>query len=384
MPYSDFMNREDVYSILQKTLEGYFGGKVTLHEKKSSPPKRNLFYCFPRINAIIPVNYKSSIKEYLERDNNITYSFARRIIMDSYLRQLFRHPDKHSHKYVEIESAPKDYESLLIYPGNKKIKIMDFNKMTIDCVRKHGFSDAWFSKELEIRENPKWDFVLPVEVVSGDIYREKLIVGYPFVRLDIQIQSNLLPVVEGYIAQIQEKTTTDEIGQYSSKLLQRIMSLVKSINHMSLVDKNSIIIFATKLADLNSSDFHEIKLTLSHGDLQKGNLFLENENRKLWILDWETWGIRSEYYDKMLFYYNLRNSSKIVKNLRALLSDKGRNISLRIKKIEHLKSIIRVFLLEDIVWQLEENMVLPRGAFSNGLRRYVSKDVQKGILDVLC
>lgn len=384
MPYSDFIEREDVYTILQRTLEGYFGGKVTLHEKKGSPPKGNLFYCFPRINAIIPVNYKSNIKEYLERDNNITYSFARRFIMNSYLRQLFRHPDKHSHKYVELEFAPNDYKSLLIYPGNKKIKIMNFDKMTIDCVVKKGFSDTWFNKELEIRENPKWDFILPLEVVSSDIYREKLIVGYPFVRLDIQIQSNLLSVVEEYIERIQENSTTDSISQYSSKLLERIRNLVDLTNDMLFTEKERIMIFATKLVEINSICSQEIKLTFSHGDLQKGNLFLENEDRKLWILDWETWGIRSVYYDKLIFHYNLRNSRRLLGNLRALVRDEGKRLFLKAQQSISLPSIIGVFLLEDLVWQLEENIVLPRGAVSNGLRRYVSIDVQKGILDLLC
>ena len=149
---------------------------------------------------------------------------------------------------------------------------------------------------------------------------------------------------------------------------------------MSDVEKNRIMTFATKLAEINAYDSYDIKLTLSHGDLQKGNLLLESENRKLWILDWETWEIRSEYYDKMLFYYNLRNSSKIVKNLRALLADKERSISLRIKKNEHLKSIIRVFLLEDIVWQLEETKVMPDAIFSRGLRAYIDSVFQRKLI----
>lgn len=383
MPYSDFIEREDVYTILQRTLEGYFGGKVTVHEKKGSPPKGSLFYCFPRINAIIPVYYKSDIKDYLERDNNITYSFARRIIMNSYLSQLFKHPDKHTDRYIDIQSARNDYESLLIYPGNKKIKIMDFNRMTIDCVVKRGFSDAWFNKELEIRKNPKWDFILPLEALSSDIYREKLIIGYPFVRLDAQLKFDLLPVVEKYIEQIQEKATTESIAQYSSNLLERIRNLVISNNDMSDVEKNRIMTFAIKLAEINTYDSYEIKLTLSHGDLQKGNLFLESENRKLWMLDWETWEIRSEYYDRMLFYYNLRNSSKILKNLRSLLADKGRSISLNNQKTGHLKSIIRVFLLEDIVWQLEETIVLPKSSVSNGLRVLLSEGTQEKVIGLV-
>lgn len=384
MAFYDFMEREDVYGILKDTLEYYFDSSVTIGSTVPQTNGKEVYLCFPRINAIIPRDFTYDLKEYVKRDNRITYSFIRKSIMSVYLYGVFNFPKKFMDKTLILDNPPKNSNDLLIYPGNKKIKIINFTNETIDNVLKNSFNGKWFSKELEIRENPKWDFVLPVTKIKKGVYREQLIIGYAYPRLDQEIQLFFLPKIKSYITQMQSSYKEEKLGIYKKDLLDTLQNSFEIIGHKITQDQlKSILKFANKLLNLIRFDNELIRLTFSHGDLQKGNVFLQNDSNKLWILDWETWGIRSEYYDRMIFYYNMRNSNQLVENISIMIKEQGEKLSLTSDKIPYLRDFIAIFIVEDIIWQADETMVLPNGAISNGLKNYMSITKQQELFELL-
>lgn len=107
------------------------------------------------------------------------------------------------------------------------------------------------------------------------------------------------------------------------------------------------------------SKLPEIVTTFSHGDLQMGNIWIENKTNKVFIIDWESWGTRSSFYDKAALFNGLRpgDISKYLNKEGIATEEKA------------------VVLLEDLVFQLEEYGSLPGQFGLEKLKQYI-KEVQ--------
>ena len=87
--------------------------------------------------------------------------------------------------------------------------------------------------------------------------------------------------------------------------------------------------------------------------MQPGNIWIENKTGKIYIIDWEAYGIRSIWYDDCTLDENLRMES-------------GLKIISEISDLKHL-----VVLYEDLIFRLEELNNLPDDYNSKEFRRYV-------------
>lgn len=381
MPYYDFMEREDVYQIISSTLEKYFDANVSVYEQFPSCLGQ-IFYCYPRLNAIVPKNYNSKIIDFIKRDNRITNSIVRKIIMSIYIYLAFKFPRIFSNKYIVINNSNISLKDILIYPGNKKVKVIDFYDNTIDNILKTGFDNTWFNKELEIREIPKWRFISPLKRIDSKSYREKFLIGYPFTRIRNKNKPKFLNEINENIEEMQQEGRICEICSYSVELNNKFQTKINNIkDKLKDCEYLNLNKFFNNISNSLLNCFNEIKLAFSHGDLQEGNIFIEDKILKLWILDWETAEERSTYYDKLIFYYNLRNSSKLIDNLKNIYKEKGSRLNLNYGK--SLKEIIKLFILEDIIWQIDETKILPDGVLSNGLVFYISTNNQVELLKLL-
>lgn len=386
MPYSDFIEREDVYNILADTLEYYFECSVNINEKGTliHNGEKDMYLCFPKINAIIPNRFNCELEQYIRRDNRITDGIVKRIAMMMYLYCVFKYPRAFMDRSINIQPIPIGYKDILIYPGNKKIKIMHFDNKVIDNILKSGFKNEWFRRELEIRENPKWDFILPLTLIKDGVYREDMIIGYGYPRLDRKSKLSLVPYIRECIEEMQSSGEIERIGEYVIQLIAEFEIGTNSIaNRIPADEIEGLRDFIKSLSSLVDNRHGTLRLVFSHGDLQGGNIILQNDTEKLWILDWETWRTRSEYYDKMLFFYNMRNSNRMPDNIKRMFNDKGKMLSLSSKAPSLLKDIVIIFLMEDILWQINETETLPEQAISNGLKHYISYVRQCELLQVL-
>lgn len=383
MPYADFMEREDVYRIVSDTLEGYFNAEVSIYEHYQSY-NGQIFHCYPRLNAIVPKNYKDELLDFIKRDNRITYSLPRKIIMSSYIYLAFKLPRIFTDKYIVINKPADSFKDILIYPGNKKIKVVNFNTNTVDNILKIGFDCTWFNKEIEIRENPRWGFIPSLKKVKPNVYRERFFKGYAFTRVKNNDKNRFLNELNENIEVMQRDGRIIEIGSYTvelnDKFQERINNIRGRLNNNEYDNLNRLF---QNISNLLLNCFSEIKIVFSHGDLQEGNVFIEDNTSKLWILDWETWGERIEHYDKMILFYGLRNSNLLIENMKLFLTDRGIKIGLKNIESESLVNILRLFVLEDILWQIDETTVLINESVSNGLKKYLSLNHQNKLYGIL-
>ena len=202
---------------------------------------------------------------------------------------------------------------MLIYPCNRKFRIFDFKKNVVSVVVKSGFSNHCLLREISFRnENRNCEFILPI-IGSNEIsYSERIIDGVPLARLQGDIESKKSEALKKWVDYSDATKETVSSDQYADNLTEQfkklraeIVNLKKEIDY-EVLDKVSEKLF-NKMRSTNKS----IDLILSHGDLQEGNIWIENKTEKIYIIDWESVMKRSIWYDEAVLYYNLRNADTL-------------------------------------------------------------------------
>jgi len=400
MRISDLQRRENFYEINNKTLEKYFSEinqithRVKIYEGSiTCSTNKSYFFIYPRINAIVTKDNSREVREYIYKEFSNNPSFLKRFTIYFYTRLLLKSKGRFSDKCISIEPEIKDENSLLIYPGNKKIKIFNFKENYIDNIVKESFIDYCLNKELDFRlNNTKYDFVLGVERYSNRWYREKIIDGVSLPRIADKNKHKLFKEnVNRLLDLLQEDTKTEiEIGEHINKLVSKI----KKESH-KLEDKSEKFNFERNLKEfvmylinkiINKKDI--ILLSLSHGDMQEGNVIIRRTDEKIFILDWETWDERTIWYDKLMFNCNLRNIYKFLSNLKNYLFNykniiyKGRD-DIFTADLNRRKVIAIIFILEDLLWQIEESNNFPYNIVNNSVKKYYDRSFQKEIINLL-
>lgn len=399
MTISDLQRRENFYEINNKTLEKYFSEINRLsHRVKicgsndAFSINKSYFFVYPKINAIVTKDNSEEVRKYIFKEFSNNPSLLKRFAIYFYTRLLLKSKGKFSDKCISIEPKIKDENSLLIFPGNKKIKIFNFKGNYIDNIIKESFIDHCFNKELDFRLNNKYDFVLGVERYSNRWYREKIIDGVSLPRISDKNKHELLKEnVNNILDLLQEdKKKKIEIGEHAEKLVCKIKKGSRELENKSekFNFERNLEKFLMRLVNMIANRKDIILLSLSHGDMQEGNVIIRRADEKIFIVDWETWGERTTWYDKLMFNYNLRNIYKFVSNLKKYLLNhkdiicKDRNdiftVDLKLRRV-----IAIIFILEDLLWQIEESNNFSGEIVSYSVKKWFSESFQKEIVDLL-
>lgn len=400
MTISDLQRRENFYEINNKTLEKYFSEiSQTTHYVKicrdSSTCSRNksYFFIYPRINAIVAKDNSEEARKYIYKEFSNNSNLLKRFTIYFYTRLLLNSQGKLSNKCISIEPKIKDENLLLIFPGNKKIKVFNFKENYIDNIVKDSFNDYSFKRELDFRlNNDKYDFVLGIEKYSNRLYREKIIDGVSLPRISNKNKHKLFKKNVNKILDLLQKNTKKEIeiGEYINKLVCKIKKRSRELEDKSKKFNFEKYLgkFLTYLMSkvINKKDV--ILLSLSHGDMQEGNVIIRKTDEKIFIVDWETWSERTIWYDKLMFNYNLRNICKFINNLKEYIFN-CKNVIFEDKNnvaaadLNQRKVIAIIFILEDLLWQIEESNNFPYGIVSNSVEKYFDESFQKEIIKLL-
>ena len=122
--------------------------------------------------------------------------------------------------------------------------------------------------------------------------------------------------------------------------------------------------------------------------MQEGNVIIRRVDNKIFIVDWETWDERTILYDKLMFNCNLRNIYKFINNLKKYLFNhkdivcEGRD-NIFTADLNRRRVITIIFILEDLLWQIEESNNFPGEIVSYSVKKYFSESFQKEIINLL-
>lgn len=129
-------------------------------------------------------------------------------------------------------------------------------------------------------------------------------------KLNIQLNRSLNKFFDFQI-QNSFKVSIDEFFVYKHDYLIKTMT---DDNLVCINGIKNILSFREKIRRVMKT--HAIDCAWTHGDLNVGNIFLSNAG-KVYVIDWEYFGVRHQNYDKFVYSTNLRHSKSC---------DKYRNI----------------------------------------------------------
>lgn len=348
MKISDMMLREDFYKVNEETLASYY------HDTDASTK----LFVYPRINAIITRNPGKKVRRYLYTEYSIRGYFLKRWLIYLYLFLMFHSGGVFANRRISVQGQVENND--LIYPCNRKYRIFHFERNEVAVIVKAGFLAGTLQREILFRENHLEGYVLPVIEKGDRYYVERIIDGIPLAR----IQNNYEKYLEEVLLLIRQfnarERTVRTVKEYAEELQEKITYNLNAIaQYLSPEDKEKIVCILKDMQRTLKKNT-KIELGLSHGDLQPGNIWVERENNKIYIIDWESWNIRSVWYDKVVLLCNIRNGDGI----RQLLNGKYKRIFPDVD-YEQMKVVVAA---EDLLYKVEEVSGLPEGC---GIRQFM-------------
>lgn len=359
--------REDFYNIAEKTLEEYykvvFNKDIIIKVGFSSLNSRILIY--PKINAIITRFPKKKVIAYTFNEFNIKTKIWKFIAVKIYVALCMYTGGLLAKKAITYSDYSLFNNNILISPANRKIRIYDFKTNTVDVIVKSSFTNKYFDNELSFRLNCKYDFIPSVIKYGEKWYRESILPGQPLARIrDKKLYNKCIKDTVIFIKRIVDDTLQYvDVKQYSQNIYDDIINKLIIAKEKKNVKKLKIIIEIAQIA-LQKAIKLEAPLPIveSHGDLQSGNIWVDKKIGKVYILDWETHGKRSVWYDSAIILLSIRRANMLKEMTRKCDTDKIKDALLinDPRKEYDMQAVIGIIVLEDIMFYLDDMLELPQ------------------------
>lgn len=357
MKISEMLEREDFYSILQSTLETYslpLGFTPKALEVRSNKRDCSLFVN-PKLNAIMPEHPSQAVVKYLQTEYHVGGSWQRRMAVKGYLWLATHFVKRFSQKGIQLKYN-YDIRNLLIYPCNKKIRVFDFSRGIVYTVLKHGFPDNYILREVAFRQREAKtnDFIPNIKGAGNGFYAEEIIHGRPLARINNNdfVEDKKRKAYQ-LILSLTAKAETINSKEYINRLADECDKLLYEKSLSTIERKQAQAVFDLLANEVVSED---VPLVVSHGDLQPGNIWIEDKDEKIIIIDWETVKSRSPFYDLAALYLDMRRKKtpqslydRIIQNYSLFDTNNDYNV----------KTIGAIVLAEELAYQTEELSSFP-------------------------
>lgn len=362
MKISAMLEREDFYSILQKTLEKNAAclGITSKHIQMGKGKKGRTLFINPKLNAILSASPAPAVIDFLKTEYNVGGSIYRQIAVKAYLWMATTFVRRFSHSSITF-SYRHNLNNLLIYPCNKKIRLFDFEQSIVYTVLKDGFPDTYIKRETAFRMERANDFIPGILEAKSHIYSEHIIQGRPLARInDTSFVEDCKKKAYELVLHLSTQKKIINAKDYIRRLA---LECKKALLQKPIYKDEKIV---QKVFEYIASEMpnETIPLLLSHGDLQPGNIWMDDQRDRLVIIDWETVKERSPFYDYAALYWDLRKD-KNMQRLYELVLSKSQQLSLKYQCAE--KTIALTVLAEELAYQTEELESFPENI---GIKEY--------------
>lgn len=245
-----------------------------------------------------------------------------------------------------------------IISANKRFKIITKvcgNFYSYNLV-KPSFKLDWSFNDMNSRQFlATWPCILNVNVlnVSTAIFSEEYFDGFALSRIrsgskKSYIKSLIIAEWNRVAADLSSERV--EVLEYMKYINVSAQLKYKNIIRSKFLDlyiqkqiENFFLMVDRRLDDGNLCDM-VIDVTYSHGDLKEGNILINREFSRFVIIDWESFGKRSQEFDEFHLFYGLRHKG-IRAEFNRLRDDLNKNGRL---------SYFYLFVLEEAIWRLDE------------------------------
>jgi hypothetical protein len=282
-----------------------------------------------------------------------------------------------------VVQAPPEINSLLVVPGNQRLRVLNFVAQTCRVFLKTGFEAHTLRREIELRGG---DRLGPFPRITqwgadGTWFEEPLLDAYALPRCPPgwdrkDLERRAWDLLDDWL---KETTQTIDVELHVAALLTTLEhNLVEVETRLHFTQGASVRRWAQALAEY-SRPLEHIPVAETHGDFQPGNVLINKVDRQVWLTDWEHSQRRYRWYDAFVYQYKTRSPVGLTERLLARQRPAAPRSSgwLSVTTLEYI-SALALCLLEDLCWYVAENTTGPYQYVSDGLVSYCTELTQLG------
>lgn len=372
MGFQALLTREDYYGILKDTLQRYYTQRYGNGIEVGYEPKSGAVELImnPRLGMIFQPCPPRQPRKYLYRSYNIRGNVVKNIaakafvFLSTHSRNLFTMPQK-----LYVYPADMVKRDTMICYLNRSIRIFDFDEGKTVSIQKETFTSKFFRNQLQFRKDNNYDYIPAITAYGENWFEENILKGKSLAR-ETDKEKFMAGEHQALTSILQLANETREFADSKAYITEVIEGCRQYLTGAKETKGIKTINEATNYLELLSTVLVQapgkLPLAESHGDLQAGNIWLEGE--KAWIIDWETHTKRSIWFDVTTLVFGTRYYGGI-RMLTSKLKEEGlKETMLHGQQCDwNARSMVALFLLEDLFFYLEDMMELPgqggRGSF---------------------
>lgn len=385
MGFQALLVREDYYGVLQGTLQTYYSEKygkdVYVGYEKREGAKEMIMN--PKLGMIYPAFPCKSIRKYIYKSynirNNLLKNFAVKVFvfLSTHSKSLFTLNER---LYIYPEHLV-NYATIFSYL-NRSIRIFDFEHNTTVSIKKQSFTSKFFDNQIEFRLKHQFEFVPKILSHSDNWFEESILEGHSLARekddyaYDKGIKTSLRQMTVIQQASFQQV----DANKYVDSLVEQNRILLNKANtSKGITTYNATIEYLYTLISQLNIKGQLMPIAESHGDLQAGNIWLSKD--KAWIIDWETHALRSVWFDAMTLYFGTRYYGGIYDLVAHHQNERTKNLVMgNFQTSLNIRQMIIIFLLEDLLFNLEDMIELPSIGGSESFDSYMNDIISTGVV----
>lgn len=378
MGFQALLVREDYYGILKNTLQRYYNQRYGEGIEVGYEPKEGAAELLmnPRLGMIFQPYPPRVMRNYIYRSYDIRVNMVKNIaakafvFVSTHTRGLFTMPKK---LYIYPSTLVKK-ETMIAYL-NRSIRIFDFKEGTTVSIQKESFTSKFFQNQLQYRIKSNYDYIPSITAYGDDWFEERILEGKSLAReTDSAKYDEGAKITLSNIIALAKATTelknTKEYVENAVKTCNSLLSKAKEVKGINTFD--SAMAYLKRLSAVLTDAPTTIPLADSHGDLQAGNVWLEKE--KAWIIDWETYAKRSIWFDTTTLLFGTRYYGGIKKLVESFSDCSLKQTMLQGQHCDwDVRQMVAIFLLEDLLFYLEDMMELPEQGGKDSFDIYMNE-----------
>jgi hypothetical protein len=335
MKFAQFEDRKKYLREIEECV-GYLNRYLWNDQKKAE------FIEVPRLNLILrrdsSVNlFLSVTKEYRSHQD-----FGKRLLAFSYIGLIAL--------LLKLKLSTYFFNVLILdvsefYPvilgGNNRLRFIDSSNSDAILISKNTNSDFFTNNAISAYQHGHFynlDVIPPILPITGEFYLEKQVDGLAINRFSLSdseraVVNNSLSSLFIIQEELCSVVSLEVFLKSKVEVLINYSSTFKSEKNSELI---KLFFSITEQVERYFGD-SEVKITPSHGDLNRGNVFYGQN--KVSIIDWEYYMYRYIDYDKVIYMNNLRHKS---------LSD----YSIFMKQTDKHNFDTVIFLVEELLFRI--------------------------------
>ena len=365
MTIYEMLFREDIYGIMEQTLKEYYrevhNADVEVRVEKSV--FKNYYVVYPRLGVAMARIPSASVLRDIYSQFNVQGNWVRKMAAWGYITLCVMTFGLLGSRSLRVGKKAFRDRMVYIMPCNRKIRIFNYREGYVDAILKVGFSDNHFKNELKYRQRPEFDFIPGLLRSGSRWYREIIIKGTGLVRIpepsySEKVEEIKLLLKPFYAAHLHQT----KIVEYCNQLVQYLESKLPILKKEKHIESTGYLqnVIRKSLSIIGEQEMF-VPLVISHGDLQTGNILVEDTTGRVYIYDWETADERSVWYDmgRFLLYSQRKGRYAYMVNHRTSQEVKEALLQFDDDKQREMEIVVAVLVLEELVAFTDEICELP-------------------------